>query len=354
MISPVQARPVLTGQASAVPEPFAQVDVWERFFQPRLPANRLAQSLFLNCGITTRHGVVNPMEEDVSTWTTGERMRRYLPEARSLGRRAVAQALAGAGLAADDVGQFVVVSCTGYATPGLDILLAEDLGMPASVQRLLIGHMGCYAAIPAISSAADFVRARGLPSVVLCVELTSLHVQPEQAGQEIPQVVAHALFADAAAAFVIEPDAAAGLEVIDTAAVTAPGSQALMTWDVTDHGFRMGLSPKVPDVLSVHVAGAMDALLKPHQLDVGDIAEWVVHPGGPRILDVIGERLQLGPERFDVSRQILDANGNCSSGTVMMVLEELRRQRPPRPGEHVLAMAFGPGLTLCSALLRAR
>jgi predicted naringenin-chalcone synthase len=353
MMRPTPARPVITGQAHAVPQPFDQAVVWEQYFEPRLASNRIAEKLFLNCGISTRHGVVNPMVEDVSTWTTGQRMRRFVPEARALGHTAITQALAQAGLAPEDVGQLVVVSCTGYATPGLDILLADDLGMPDTVQRLMIGHMGCYAAIPAISSAADFVRARGLPSVVLCVELTTLHIQPAQDEEDIPQVVAHALFADAAAAFVIEPDAPSGLEVIDTGAVTAPGSQPLMTWDVTDHGFRMGLSPRVPDVLSVHVADAMETLLKPHQLEVSDIDEWVVHPGGPRILDVIGERLQLEPNRFDVSRQVLDANGNCSSGTVMMVMEEMRRQRTPVSGEHVIAMAFGPGLTLCSALLRA-
>ncbi len=213
--------------------------------------------------------------------------------------------------------------------------------------------MGCYAAIPALGTAADFVAARGVPSVVLCVELPSLHVQPPETDGDLQQVVAHALFADAATAFVIEPDAPAGLEVLANASVTAPGPAPLMSWEVTDHGFRMGLSPKVPDVLSVHVGDAMADLLKPHELEVSDIAEWVVHPGGPRILDVIGERLQLPAGSFGVSRDVLRDNGNCSSGTVMLVLDETRRQRPPKPGEHTVAMAFGPGLTLCSALLRA-
>jgi predicted naringenin-chalcone synthase len=346
-------RPVITGQGTSVPQAFDQATVWEQFFKPRMSENRIAQALFLKCGITTRHGVVDPLQEDVSDWTTGQRMRRYLPEARALGREAITRALSDAGLRADEVGQLVVVSCTGYATPGLDILLADDLGMPTSVQRLIIGHMGCYAAVPALGTAADFVRANARPAVVLCVELTSLHVQPAQEHEEIQQVVAHALFADAATAFVIEPDAPAGLEVLQTAAVTAPGTAPLMSWDVTDHGFRMGLSPKVPDVLSVHVADAMVDLLKPHRLEVADIGRWAVHPGGPRILDVIGERLQLPAGSFDVSRKVLDENGNCSSGTVMMVLQETRRQRTPEPGETLVAMAFGPGLTLYSALLRA-
>lgn len=347
------ARPVITGQAYAVPQPFDQREVWDGVFKARMGKRALAEKLFLNCGISTRHGVVNPLTEDVSEWTTGQRMQRYLPEARSLGREAVAKALSEAGLDASDIGLLVVVSCTGYATPGLDLVLAADLGMRADVQRLIVGHMGCYAAVPGVAAAADHVRAHGRPAVVLCVELTSLHIQPRQEKEDVNQIVAHALFADAAAALVIEPDAAAGLEVVTTAAVTAPDSAPLMTWDVTDHGFRMGLSPKVPRVLAKHVSGAMDSLLTPHGLAVGDVGRWVVHPGGPAILEAVTDQLGLPREACDVSRQVLDANGNCSSGTVLMVLGETRAQRAPESGESLVAMAFGPGLTLCSLLLRA-
>jgi len=249
---------------------------------------------------------------------------------------------------------FVVVSCTGYATPGLDILIADDLGMPLSVRRLIVGHMGCYAAIPGLGAAADFVRSQGRPAVVLCVELPSLHIQPSTDPRDLQTVVSHALFADAAAAVVIEPDAAAGLEVLDTTAVTAPGSAPLMTWEVTDHGFKMGLSPKVPEVLSIHVADAVEALIKPSGLGIADIAGWAVHPGGRRIVDVVAERLQLEPVQVADSRAVLDEYGNCSSATVLMVLEQVRRREAPVAGEALIAMAFGPGLTLCTTLFRAR
>jgi predicted naringenin-chalcone synthase len=292
--------------------------------------------------------------DDVSGWTTGERMSRYVTEARALGREAVDQALRQAGVNAEDVGLFVVVSCTGYATPGMDIVIAEDLGMPLSVRRLIVGHMGCYAAIPGLGAAADYVRAHGLPAVVLCVELPSLHIQPSTDPRDLQTVVSHALFADAAAAVVIEPDAVAGLEILDTTAVTVPGSAALMTWELTDRGFRMGLSPKVPSVLSMHVADAVQALIKPSGLTVSDVAGWAVHPGGRRIVDVVAERLRLSPEQVVDSRAVLDRYGNCSSATVLMVLEEVRRRERLTAGEAVIAMAFGPGLTLCTSLFRAR
>jgi predicted naringenin-chalcone synthase len=120
--------------------------------------------------IETRRGVVDPTQEDISSWGTATRMQRFLAEALPLGEEAVAGALADAGLAAADVGLFTVVSCTGYVTPGLDILLASDLGMTDSVQRLHVGHMGCYAALPGLGATADFVTARQKPAVMLCLE----------------------------------------------------------------------------------------------------------------------------------------------------------------------------------------
>nr|WP_322778874.1 type III polyketide synthase [Frankia sp. Cas4] len=352
---------VLTGQGAAFPPPMGQQALWDEVFAHRYNDNRTAQRIFLGCGVSTRHGVVDPRVEDASEWTTGTRMRRYVSAAHPLGREAVRNALTNAGLHPADVGLFVVVSCTGYATPGLDIALAAELGMPPTTQRLFIGHMGCYAALPALSTATDYVRARGRPAVVLCVELPSLHVQPFGPGAErdVEQIVAHALFGDAACAVVLEPDVSGGdvnggLEVIDTESVTDPSSASLMTWTVTDHGFRMGLSAKVPDVLALHVEKATRALLGRHGLDVDDVAGWAIHPGGPRIVNVVAEKLGLRADQTAASHEILDTHGNCSSATVPLVLQQLRRNAQLRPGDPVVAMAFGPGLTLWNMLLRAR
>jgi predicted naringenin-chalcone synthase len=127
-----------------------------------------------------------------------------------------------------------------------------------------------------------------------------------------------------------------------------------MTWDVTDLGFRMGLSPRVPDVLAVHVGPTVDDLLARHGLDRSDVDGWAVHPGGPRILDVVADRLALPDGALDASRAVLAGHGNCSSATVLLVLAELLRTARPAPGRHLVALAFGPGLTLYAALLRAR
>jgi predicted naringenin-chalcone synthase len=335
---------VLTGAGSAWPATLEQDAAWDGFFARHYEGVRSARRIFAGAGVRRRHAVANPVDEDLSGWGTGARMARYVEEALPLGKQAVASALDGAGLAPGDVGLFAVVTCTGYATPGLDIRLAADLGMPSGLQRLLIGHMGCYAALPGLAAVSDFVTARSRPAVLLCCELTSLHVQPAQA--DLEQVVAHALFSDAAAAVVVEPGARRGHQVAGMVARTDASTADHMTWDVTDLGFRMGLSPRVPDVLSRHVGDVVDELLGAAGLRVEDVVGWAVHPGGPRILDVVRDQLGLAEEQMAASRRVLAEHGNCSSATVLLVLEELGDVDGP-----IVAMAFGPGLTLYATLL---
>ncbi|WP_081975383.1 type III polyketide synthase [Modestobacter caceresii] len=335
---------VITGSGRALPARYEQGEVWDGYFAEKYAGLRAAERVFHAAGVRSRHAVVNPVDEDVSQWGTGARMERYVTEGLPLGKQAVAAALDAAGLAPGDVGQFAVATCTGYATPGLDIRLSSDLGMPLGLQRLLVGHMGCYAALPGLAAVSDFVTARSRPAVLLCLELTSLHVQPAVA--DLEQVVTHALFSDAAAAVVVEPAARRGRRVAGMVARTDHATADHMTWDVTDLGFRMGLSPRVPDVLARHVGGVVEELLTEAGLRVEDVAGWAVHPGGPRILDVVRDELGLAEEQMTPSRRVLAEHGNCSSATVLLVLDELGDVDGP-----VVAMAFGPGLTLYATLL---
>jgi predicted naringenin-chalcone synthase len=347
--------------ASAVPAAaLDSEELWDDYFAQWYGGDRRAARIWRSAGARTRYGVIDPRDEDVSSWSTADRMRRFATEAAPLAKQAVTDALGAAGVTAADVGLLAVASCTGYGTPGLDITVARDLGMPVSVRRLAIGHMGCYAALPGLGAVADYVRASGRPGVLLCCELTSLHLQPPPQPRpdgrlddaELQQVVTHALFADAAAAVVLLPGDD-GLQVLDVQARTEPATSDHMLWDITDNGFRMGLSPRVPDVLARHVGPAADELLADQGLVVGDVAAWAVHPGGPRVLDVVEERLGLAPHALDASRETLRERGNCSSATVLMVLERILRRRPPRAGDPVVLLAFGPGLTLYSTLLRS-
>jgi alkylresorcinol/alkylpyrone synthase len=358
----------VAGVGYACPPAARQDDLWRDYFAGHYTGVQkgFAKRIFEHSGVVTRHGVINPILEDVSRWSTRQRMERYLVEAVPLGKEAAGRALGASGLDPRDVGLFAVCSCTGYVSPGLDILLARDLGMSERTQRLFIGHMGCYAALPGLGAAADFVTARGRPALLLCLELPSLHVQP--ATRDPQQIIAHSLFSDAAAAVVLLPSSsgsassasesassasgpalAPGLALREVTARTDTTVAEYMTWDVTDLGFRMGLSPKVPDALARHVAPVIDDLLGRHGLARSDVDGWVVHPGGPRILDVVRAELDLDESDLAVSRQALAEHGNCSSPTVLLILAALRKARPTVA--RVVMIAFGPGLTLYAALL---
>lgn len=342
----VKAR--LAGFGVATPQQLDQDQLWDGYFAKQTGGSQRAQQIFKNAGVDTRHGVINPLIEDVSTMSTQQRMQRYEVESLPLGESALRQALDEAGIAAADLGSLTIVSCTGYATPGLDITLAQRLGAASDLQRVVIGHMGCYAAIPGLRTASDFVKTTGRPAAVLCVELTSLHAQPAPLDTE--QTVAHALFSDAAAAVVLTAGDVDGPCVTDIAARTDADYADAMTWHITDTGFRMGLSSRVPLVLARHLPDTVSTLLGRHDLSIADIDTWAVHPGGRKILDVTQQALKLPTDALDASRDMLRHCGNCSSATILMILRQLHEQK--RLHRDTLALAFGPGLTLYAALIR--
>ena len=340
---------VIRGLASAVPSEVSQQELWDLFFADHYDGDRRAERIWNRVGVQRRHAALIPFKEDVRQWGTGARMQRFPEEAVPLGREALDACLHDADLGPEDVDLLTVVTCTGYGTPGLDVLLARDIGLRDDVQRLQIGHMGCYAALPALAAVSDAVTARDRVGVLVSVELPSLHVQPP--GHGLDQIVAHALFADAAAAVSMTPGKS-GLRFVDIAAVTDTASADLMTWDVTDLGFQMGLSPRVPDVLRRHAAPLVERLLAPYGLRTADVSGWAIHPGGPRILEVVADELGLDGSEIGESAGVLASFGNCSSATVLLVLQELVARRSLEAGDPVVAMAFGPGLTLYAALLR--
>jgi alkylresorcinol/alkylpyrone synthase len=341
---------VIAGVGSAVPTEVSQEEAWEGFFAEHYRENPLAERLWRRAGVTTRHGVAVPWKEDVREWGTAARMERFLEEAVPLGREALHACLAEARLAPQEVSALTVATCTGYGTPGLDILLARELGLAEDTQRLHVGHMGCYAALPALATLADAATARNKTGLLLCIELCSLHVQEDN--HDVDQIIAHSLFSDAAAAVAVRPGGA-GLEVVDVAARTDIQSAPLMTWDVTDRGFRMGLAREIPEVLERHAGSLVGSLLARHGLSPEEVAGWAIHPGGPRILEAVAGPLRLDEDALELSRSVLRDFGNCSSPTVLLVLQRVLEQ-PLREGDHVVCVAFGPGLTLYAALLTNR
>jgi predicted naringenin-chalcone synthase len=214
--------------------------------------------------IDTRHGVM-PIEQ-VPGLSTRARMEVYERDAPGLARVAATRALAAAGVDPSQVTDLVVVSCTGFSAPGIDVALVEDLGLRPTVRRVVVGFMGCFGAIIGLRTAVGMCRAEaGAVSLVLCLELCSLHLRDDPSPQN---QVAAALFADGAAAAVLaSPDGSTGAPgVRGLGRVTLGGSRLLMkgkdwmTWRITDAGFAMTLSRDVPVAPRRSVAETVDGI----------------------------------------------------------------------------------------------
>ena len=271
---------------------------------------------------------------------TAARMQLYAEAAPALGLAAIAALGEKASL--DGVSHLVVASCTGFVAPGIDQIIARALGLPPSVERLLIGFMGCYAAVSALRTARHIVRSEPDARVlVLCVELSTLHLQ--ETG-EIEPLLAMLQFGDGAAAALVTAEAR-GFALGAPFATTLPDSAGLIRWDITDTGFAMHLSGEVPGRIAAALADPAVA----HAATGGHVPEaidaWAVHAGGRSILDAVEHALRLGPEALAASRGVLADFGNMSSATLMFVLA--RMLAGPRIGGRIdrgVALAFGPGL----------
>jgi predicted naringenin-chalcone synthase len=328
---------------------FKQTEIVEAFFARQPGWDPSWAEVFAASGVDRRASVVDPGFY-AQPRTTADRMRVFVPAARWLGAEAARRALERAGPeAAAEVADLLAVSCTGYSGPGLDVHLADDLELDGRVRRLAVGHMGCYAALPALRTAAALSAASGRRALVACVELCTLHVQPARTREE---AVYQALFGDGAAAAVLGPGGA-GPTIVGSATVTVPGSEERMGWLIEDEGFHMWLSPRVPALVERGVGGLVEDLLGPHGLEPADVAHWAVHPGGPEIVDRVQRRLRLSDAQLARSREVLADGGNRSSATVLFILELLLGNGEVEPGQWLVALAFGTGLTLEALLLRA-
>lgn len=296
--------------------------------------------------------------------TVGQRMKIYREEAVPLAIRSIEDCLAtyqtpdGHGFDRQRITHIVTVSCTGLYAPGPDIEIIEALCLPGTTQRLAINFMGCYGAFNGIKAADAIVRSQPDAVVlVVCVELCTLHFQKKT---DLDNLLSNALFADGAAAVLVEskPRADRSMRLRSFFCDLLPSGKADMAWHITDYGFEMTLTSEVPSVIQQGIGQMLSRLLETSGLTIGDIDSYAMHPGGRRILEVIEGQLGLDNADNRYAYEVLRQFGNMSSATVLFVLkaiwEDMEHVTPAdKQTFNILSCAFGPGLTLESMILEA-
>ena len=373
---------VISGIGTAVPaHHLAQQEAGEvaaQFCSATSEQAHMLNVLYRMSGVNTRGSVIfdradGPVTERQSFYpprsdesphgpSTEVRLRRFAEEAGPLAMTASRQALERSGVSTAAVTHLITVTCSGFAAPGFDFTLINELPLRPTVARTHVGFMGCHAALNALRVARAFVAADPRAIVLICcVEICSLHFQY---GWDPEQIVANSLFADGSAACVVQADPSASTgshgvsphhhleslsRLIDNGSMMLPDSADAMTWRVGDHGFRMTLSSRVPGLLALHLREWMTTWLATNGLTPEEVVTWAVHPGGPRILNAFAEAMSIPPEALNVSREIMRTHGNMSSPTVLFVLDCLRERGAVGP---CVAIGFGPGLVAEAALIQ--
>lgn len=340
---------------------------------------RIARSLYRNSGIEKRHSVLDHWQstgEDTLFFaadgkrltppTTGARNDVYTREARRLYVELARALVEGTpGFTATDVTHVITISCTGFFAPGPDYHVVRALGLPGSTRRYHVGFMGCYAAFQGLRMAEAFCRVDPDAVVlVISVELCSLHLQ---FNEDVDDLIAGSVFADGGSGVLVsartpvsrldsglvtDSTSRPALEILSFHTSLTPKGEEDMAWTIGDEGFRMKLSTYVPDLIQANLTPVLEDVLEKAGLTQEQIAWWAVHPGGRAIVDRVEETLGLAAAQIEASRAVLREYGNMSSATVLFVLKALLDSGRPHAGDRILAMAFGPGLTIESGLLR--
>lgn len=326
------------------------------------PRRRMLEQVHANAGVRTRH-LAMPLERYARLADFGEANDVFIKAAVDLGCEAVEAALADAGLAPRDVDLLVSATVTGLAVPSIDARIAARLRMRPDVRRVPLVGLGCVAGAAGIARVHDHLV--GHPdhvAVLVAAEMCSLTVQREDTTPA--NMVASGLFGDGAAAVVMvgadrRPPGAAPADpsprpqVLDTRSRFYDDTERAMGWDVGATGLRIVLGVEVPELVRSHVREDVDGFLALHDLTRDDIGWWVAHPGGPKVLEAMQEALEVPRDALGVTWDSLAAIGNLSSASVLHVLADTLRTRPPRPGSFGMLLAMGPGFCLEMVLLRA-
>lgn len=316
----------------------------------------LLERLHASAGVSHRH-LALPLEQYAALTDFGKANDEFIRVGVDLGTEAVETALRAAGLDIRDVDLVVSATVTGLAVPSLEARVAARTGMRDDVKRVPLVGLGCVAGAAGVARLHDYLVGHpGEVAVLLSVELCSLTVQRDDTSTA--NLVASGLFGDGAAAVVMvgrdRVQEAALPHVVATRSRLYADTERAMGWDVGASGLRIVLDVEVPELVRANVRDDVDAFLAAHGLSRADIGWWVAHPGGPKVLEALAEALGVGRAALELTWRSLDRIGNLSSASVLHVLADTLRERPPAPGSYGVLLAMGPGFCLELVLLQAR
>lgn len=343
----------IASAASAFPKHYYSqkllLEKLQEYWGDRLRNPQMLSRLHRNVEVNGRHLAMLPEKYyELDTW--GKANDIWIQVAQELGEQALCRALHHAGQEPGELGALFFTSVTGISSPSIDALLINRMGLSPNIRRLPIFGLGCVAGAAGIARAADYVKAYPSQSAALVsVELCSLTIQRDDLS--VANLISSGLFADGAAAVIVTGDniGATGPEIIATRSVFYPETEEMMGWTISEKGFRITLSPKVPVLIREHLGHDVDAFLADHGHKRTDIASWVLHTGGPKVLEATAAALDLNDGQLDASWDCLKRVGNLSSASVLVVLEDVMRNRRPEPGALGVLAAMGPGF--CSELV---
>lgn len=342
----------ISSAASALPKYYypqqVLVDAFRRYWGPKLARFEVLERLHAATGVDGRY-LAFPMESyPFKTW--GEANDRWIEATLELGEQAVCRAMQQAGVRPSDIGAFFFVSITGIASPSIEARLINRMGLSPRMKRIPIFGLGCVAGAAGIARAADYVKAFPTEAcLLLSVELCSLTVQRDDLS--VANLISTGLFGDGAAAVVIKGSDFddSGPEIVATRSIFYPETEYVMGWDISEKGFKIVLSRDVPEVVMQNLGRDVDEFLSDNGLIHSDIGSWVIHTGGPKVLEATQAALRLTNGALDASWDCLRRTGNLSSASVLFVLEETMLNRRPKPGTWGILAAMGPGF--CSELV---
>jgi alkylresorcinol/alkylpyrone synthase len=360
--------------ATAVPEYVMTIEDVKAYLNKVFPLSESRSSMMLDViqnAKVERRFLIFPPEYSIEPRSLEQTSKEYLEHSVALGRRVTEQCLKNAGLAASEVDMLITVSCTGVIIPSLDAFLVNELGFQSDVRRVPITELGCSGGASALGRAWDFLK--GVPEgnvLVVSVELPSLTFQRRDMSPA--NLISSILFGDGAAAVLLtrgdfgDKSLAASGEIITgresartsrpkivgTRSHLVPDTIGALGFDLKDGGLHIVLSKDVPELIREKIGGLVEDFLSGYGLCVEDIAAYVLHPGGQKLLVAIEEELGLPRALTQPSWDVLRDYGNQSSASVFFVLNEWMTMGEMSAGDYGLVAAFGPGFTVEMTLLQ--